>query len=84
MYATNMPYRCVILPVGLRGPSACRAGQVGGPAPWQNHERVAAGGGAAGVSAGLMGAGRARTWGMTEGGRGRIRGLKVPRAPRAV
>ena len=29
MYATNMPYRYVILPVGLRGPSACRAGQVG-------------------------------------------------------
>ena len=29
MYATNMPHRYVILPVGLRGPSACRAGQVG-------------------------------------------------------
>ena len=27
MYATNMPYRYVILPVGLRGPFACRTGQ---------------------------------------------------------
>ena len=27
IYATNMPYRYVILPVGLRGPFACRAGQ---------------------------------------------------------
>ena len=27
MYATNMPYRYVILLVGLRGPLACRAGQ---------------------------------------------------------
>ena len=68
MYATSMPYRCVILPVGLRGPSACRAGQVGGPAPWRNHERVAAGGGAAGVSAGLTGAGKGANLGDDRGG----------------
>ena len=76
MYATNMPYRYVILLVGLL---ACLpAGQArrtrAMEQPWANRS----GRGAVGVPAGLMGAGKGANLRDDGRGRGRTLGLQGP------